>query len=125
VVWLGLRSRIEPFRTLAKTVRQHWEGILAYFASGLTSAAIEAINDIHNRYIFVVSSSIFGSFTAVDLLKRLLHRWQSETYKPMLRREGQEQCRNQAKADARWTFNTDVAGACTYLQASKDTHTCW
>jgi Transposase len=79
VVWLGLRSRIEPFRTLAKTVRQHWEGILAYFASGLTSAAIEAINDIHNRYIFVVSSSIFGSFTAVDLLKRLLYRWQSET----------------------------------------------
>ena len=41
--WCGwaLRSRLEPFRTLAKTVRQHWEGILAYFDSGLTSAAIE------------------------------------------------------------------------------------
>ena len=40
------RSRLEPFRTLAKTVRQHWEGILAYFDTGLTSAAIEAINGI-------------------------------------------------------------------------------
>jgi transposase len=46
--WCGraLRSRLEAFRTLAKTVRQHWEGILAYFDSGLTSAAIEAINGI-------------------------------------------------------------------------------
>jgi len=31
---------------LAKTVRQHWEGILAYFDTGLTSAAIEAVNGI-------------------------------------------------------------------------------
>jgi hypothetical protein len=37
------RSRLEPFRTLAKTVRQHWEG---YFDTGLTSAAIEAVNGI-------------------------------------------------------------------------------
>ena len=42
----ALRSRLEPFRTLAKTVRQHWEGILAYFDTGLTSAAIEAVNGI-------------------------------------------------------------------------------
>jgi transposase len=46
--WCGwaVRSRLEPFRTLAKTVRQHWEGILAYFDTGLTSAAIEAVNGI-------------------------------------------------------------------------------
>jgi transposase len=46
--WCGWasRSRLEPFRTLAKTVRQHWEGILAYFNTGLTSAAIEAVNGI-------------------------------------------------------------------------------
>ena len=42
----ALRSRLEPFRTLAKTVRHHWEGILAYFDTGLTSAAIEAVNGI-------------------------------------------------------------------------------
>src|SRR5262245_17738913 len=40
------RSRLEPFRTLAKTVRQHWQGILAYFDTGLTSATIEAVNGI-------------------------------------------------------------------------------
>jgi transposase len=46
--WCGwaVRSRLEPFRTLAKTVRQHWDGILAYFGTGLTSAAIEAINGV-------------------------------------------------------------------------------
>jgi transposase len=44
--WCGwaTRSRLEPFRALAKTVRQHWEGILAYFDTHLTSAAIEAVN---------------------------------------------------------------------------------
>jgi transposase len=40
------RSRLEPFRSLAKTVRQHWEGILAYFDTRLTSAAMEAVNGI-------------------------------------------------------------------------------
>ena len=46
--WCGwaLRSRLEPFRTLAKTLRQHWHGILAYFQIGLTSAAIEAVNGV-------------------------------------------------------------------------------
>jgi len=42
----ALRSRLEPFRTLAKTVRQHWQGILAYLQTGLTSAAIEAVNGV-------------------------------------------------------------------------------
>ena len=40
------RSRLSPFRKLAKTVRQHWDGILAYFDTRLTSAAIEAVNGI-------------------------------------------------------------------------------
>jgi transposase len=40
------RSRLRPFRDLAKTVRQHWEGILAYFDTHLTSAAIEAVNGV-------------------------------------------------------------------------------
>jgi transposase len=46
--WCGWasRSRLEPFRSLAKTVRQHWQGILAYFDTGLTSAAIEAVNGV-------------------------------------------------------------------------------
>jgi transposase len=46
--WCGwaARSRLSPFRKLAKTVRQHWDGILAYFDTHLTSAAIEAVNGI-------------------------------------------------------------------------------
>jgi len=46
--WCGwaARSRLSPFRTLAKTIRQHWDGILAYFDTRLTSAAIEAVNGI-------------------------------------------------------------------------------
>jgi transposase len=45
-VALAARSRLKPFRALAQTVRQHWEGILAYFDTGLTSAAIEAVNGV-------------------------------------------------------------------------------
>src|SRR6516162_1199698 len=46
--WCGwaARSRLSPFRTLAKTIRQHWDGILAYFDTRLTSAAIEAVNGV-------------------------------------------------------------------------------
>ena len=46
--WCGwaARSRLSPFRDLAKTVREHWEGILAYFDTRLTSAAIEAVNGV-------------------------------------------------------------------------------
>ena len=46
--WCGwaARSRLSPFRDLAKTVRQHWDGILTYFDTRLTSAAIEAVNGV-------------------------------------------------------------------------------
>jgi len=44
--WCGwaARSRLEPFRRLARTLKKHWEGIMGFFESGITSAAIEAIN---------------------------------------------------------------------------------
>jgi transposase len=38
------RSQLEPFCKLSKTVRNHWDGIIGYFESGLTNAAIEAVN---------------------------------------------------------------------------------
>ena len=46
--WVGWAapSRLSAFRDLAKTVRQHWEGILAYFDTRMTSAAIEAVNGV-------------------------------------------------------------------------------
>jgi len=46
--WLGwaVRSRLEPFRKLARTIKDHLQGILAYMETGLTNAAIEAVNGI-------------------------------------------------------------------------------
>jgi transposase len=46
--WCGwaARSRLSPFRTLAKSIRLHWDGILAYFDTRMTSAAIEAVNGV-------------------------------------------------------------------------------
>ena len=40
------RSRLEPFKKLARTIKKHWNGILAFFPSRITSAAIESINGI-------------------------------------------------------------------------------
>jgi transposase len=42
----AMRSRLSAFRDLAKTVREHWDGILAYFDTRMTSAAIEAVNGV-------------------------------------------------------------------------------
>ena len=48
VWWTGwaARSRLEPFRKLSRTVKDHLDGILAYLETGLTNAAIEAVNGI-------------------------------------------------------------------------------
>ena len=42
----AVRSRLAPFKKLAQTIKNHWEGILAYFPHRITSAAIESINGI-------------------------------------------------------------------------------
>jgi transposase len=44
--WLSwaVRSRLEPIKRFAKTVKSHWAGILRYFESRLTSGAMEGIN---------------------------------------------------------------------------------
>ena len=46
--WLGWadRSRLEPFRKLSRTLKHHFHGILAYFETRLTNAAIEAVNGL-------------------------------------------------------------------------------
>ena len=38
------RSRLEPFKKLARTIRDHWEGILNYYHHWTTSAAIESLH---------------------------------------------------------------------------------
>jgi transposase len=46
--WCGwaARSRLVPFRKLAKTIKAHWDGILAFMETRLTNAAMEAVNGI-------------------------------------------------------------------------------
>jgi len=44
--WLSwaVRSRVEPIKKFAKMVKSHFEGIMRYFTSRLTSGAMEGIN---------------------------------------------------------------------------------
>jgi transposase len=44
--WIGwaARSRLAPFRKLARTLRGHLEGILAYVATGLSNGRTEGLN---------------------------------------------------------------------------------
>lgn len=46
--WCGWaqRSRLAGFVAVARMIRRHWEGILAYFSTRLTQAVIEATNGI-------------------------------------------------------------------------------
>jgi transposase len=44
--WIGwaARSRLPPFRRVARTIKRHIEGIIAYVATGLSSARSEGLN---------------------------------------------------------------------------------
>lgn len=46
--WYGWarRSKLEPVKEFAKTVKNNWAGILNYFDSGLTNGILESINSI-------------------------------------------------------------------------------
>lgn len=46
--WRGwaARSRLEPFRKLAATIKTHLQGIIAFMETRLTNAAIEAVNGL-------------------------------------------------------------------------------
>jgi transposase len=42
----AMRSRLEPFRKLAKTIRAHWDGVVAFLETRVTNGLIEAINGL-------------------------------------------------------------------------------
>jgi transposase len=46
IEWCGwaARSRLAPFKKLARTIRRHLEGILAFIATGLSNGKIEGLN---------------------------------------------------------------------------------
>ena len=42
----AVRSRIEPIKDLAKTIKKNWSGILNYFDTRLTNGVLEGINSL-------------------------------------------------------------------------------
>jgi len=44
--WIGwaARSRLEPYKKLGRTIRKHFEGIMAYIELGLTNGPVEGFN---------------------------------------------------------------------------------
>jgi transposase len=46
--WCGraMRSRLDPFKRFATTIREHWEGVTAFMKTRITNGLIEAINGL-------------------------------------------------------------------------------
>ncbi|MCX7869198.1 MAG: transposase [Terrimicrobiaceae bacterium] len=42
----AMRSRLEPFRRLATTIRAHWDGVVAFLETRVTHGLIEAIKGL-------------------------------------------------------------------------------
>ena len=68
--WIGwaARSRLPPFRRVARTIKQHIEGIVAYVATGLSSARSEGLNG----KIRTITRRSFGFHSASSLIA-LIH----------------------------------------------------
>jgi len=58
------RSRLRPFQKLARTVRSHLEGILAYVATGLSNGRTEGLNG----KIRTITRRSFGFHSATSLI---------------------------------------------------------
>jgi len=41
-----MRGRLEPFKKVAKSIREHWDGIVAFMETRLTNGLIETINGL-------------------------------------------------------------------------------
>jgi transposase len=44
--WWATHSRLEPMRTVARTIKRHWRGILNWFRSRISNAVLEGINSL-------------------------------------------------------------------------------
>ncbi len=42
----AIRSRLEPIRAVARTIKAHWEGVLRVFESGVTGGVLEGTNSL-------------------------------------------------------------------------------
>jgi transposase len=64
--WISwaFRSQLAPFKKLARTIRDHIEGILAFIATGLTNAPIEGLNG----KIRTITRRAYGFHSAQSLI---------------------------------------------------------
>lgn len=64
--WIGwaARSRLEPFVKLARTIREHIDGIVAYVRTGLSNGRAEGIN----RKVRTVTTRSYGFHDASSLI---------------------------------------------------------
>jgi transposase len=44
--WRANVSRLEPFRRVATSIREHWKGVVAFMQTRLTNGSIEAVNGL-------------------------------------------------------------------------------
>ena len=67
--WLqwASRSRLRPFVTVAKTIRKHLRGILAYVATGLSNGPVEGTNG----KVRVITRRSYGFHSAQSLIAML------------------------------------------------------
>lgn len=67
--WLAWasRSRLKPFIKLARTIRQHFEGILAYIHTRLTNGLVEGLN----TKLRMIARRAFGFHSAEALISML------------------------------------------------------
>lgn len=83
--WLGwaARSRLDAFRKVARTLKKHMHGILGFFESGITSAAIESINGrIQLAKRLAKGFRNFVYFRAVSYLKAASLQFDLPSLKP-------------------------------------------
>lgn len=92
--WLAwaVRSRLAPFRKLARTIKAHAEGILAYVATGLSNGRAEGLNG-KVRTITRRAYGFHGPWSLVALIflccsgivVTLPHHWPDDATRPLNR----------------------------------------
>jgi len=63
IAWAA-RSRLPPFKKLAKTIRRHLDGILGHIATGLSNGPVEGLNG----KIRTITRRAYGFHNAANLI---------------------------------------------------------
>ncbi len=68
-LWRASHSRLEPFQKLAKTIRAHRDGILAWTKLRVTNGALEGLNN----KVKAISHRAFGFRTTWKYMANIYH----------------------------------------------------